>query len=105
MNVIQEIHRKRKKYMRPDSSLFTLADFNDKVFVIVFCSVFILQKILTILFTICQLLTLGSSLKILYLVPFPAPSHWFWLKNFAEELLKRGHDVRMRQTIQPRMNF
>ncbi|XP_031632283.1 UDP-glucuronosyltransferase 1-8-like isoform X2 [Contarinia nasturtii] len=26
-------------------------------------------------------------------MPFPAPSHWYWLKNFSEELLKRGHYV------------
>lgn len=40
-----------------------------------------------------QLIALSNALKILYLVPFPAPSHWFWLKNFSEELLKRGHHV------------
>lgn len=40
-----------------------------------------------------QLITLANSYNILYLVPFPAPSHWFWLKNFSEELLNQGHSV------------
>lgn len=44
-----------------------------------------------------QLFALSNALKILYLVPFPAPSHWFWLKNFSEELLKRGHHVSQKQ--------
>lgn len=34
-----------------------------------------------------------TSYRILYLVPFPAPSHWFWLKHFSDEFLRRGHEV------------
>lgn len=60
----------------------------------IFSGYLLLQKISILLLTF-QLLTYGNALKVLYLVPFPAPSHWFWLKNFAEELLKRGHEVRI----------
>uniref|UniRef100_A0A182TRD4 Uncharacterized protein n=1 Tax=Anopheles melas TaxID=34690 RepID=A0A182TRD4_9DIPT len=31
--------------------------------------------------------------KILFLVPFPAPSHWLWMEHFVKELLSRGHEV------------
>ncbi|XP_041775418.1 uncharacterized protein LOC121595468 [Anopheles merus] len=31
--------------------------------------------------------------KILFLVPFPAPSHWLWIEHFVKELLSRGHEV------------
>ncbi|ETN60503.1 UDP-glucuronosyltransferase 2B28 [Anopheles darlingi] len=31
--------------------------------------------------------------KVLFLVPFPAPSHWLWIEHFIKELLTRGHEV------------
>jgi hypothetical protein len=31
--------------------------------------------------------------KILMISPFPATSHWLWIKTFANELLNRGHQV------------
>uniref|UniRef100_A0A182KIS0 UDP-glucuronosyltransferase n=1 Tax=Anopheles christyi TaxID=43041 RepID=A0A182KIS0_9DIPT len=53
---------------------------------------------LRITFTSCLLL-LGSFLssadgyKILFLVPFPGPSHWLMLKHFIRELTARQHEV------------
>lgn len=35
--------------------------------------------------------TNGSN--VLFLVPFPSPSHWILLQNFVKELVKRGHTV------------
>lgn len=55
--------------------------------------VFLYFQRFPILLLLLQLFALSNALKFLYLVPFPAPSHWFWLKNFSEELLKRGHHV------------
>lgn len=31
--------------------------------------------------------------RILFMSPFPAPSHWMWLKHFQNDLLERGHHV------------
>lgn len=39
------------------------------------------------------LLTVVHGHKILFLVPFSGPSHWFLLQNFAKELVNRGHEV------------
>ncbi|XP_037960919.1 UDP-glycosyltransferase UGT5-like [Teleopsis dalmanni] len=36
-------------------------------------------------------LVLGYN--ILFMGPFPAPSHWMWLEHFQRDLLKRGHHV------------
>ncbi|XP_053673812.1 uncharacterized protein LOC128724073 [Anopheles nili] len=35
----------------------------------------------------------GECSKVLFLVPFPAPSHWLWIEHFVKELLARGHEV------------
>lgn len=50
---------------------------------------------LSISFVLLHWLALANAFNILYLAPFSGPSHWFWMKNFAEELLKRGHHVRI----------
>lgn len=42
---------------------------------------------------ILAILPIIQGYRILFLVPFPAPSHWLWLKHFSEELIKRGHEV------------
>ncbi|XP_067626225.1 UDP-glucosyltransferase 2-like [Eurosta solidaginis] len=34
-----------------------------------------------------------SSYRILFMGPFPAPSHWMWLEHFVHDLLRRGHQV------------
>lgn len=31
--------------------------------------------------------------NILFMGPFPAPSHWMWLESFVDGLLERGHHV------------
>lgn len=31
--------------------------------------------------------------NILFLVPFPGPSHYIFIGNFIKELIARGHDV------------
>lgn len=31
--------------------------------------------------------------RILFLAPFPVPSHWLWLDHFVREMLNRGHHV------------
>ncbi|XP_055851746.1 UDP-glucosyltransferase 2 [Episyrphus balteatus] len=31
--------------------------------------------------------------KILFMGPFPAPSHWLWLEHFVNGLIERGHHV------------
>ncbi|XP_017482511.1 PREDICTED: UDP-glucuronosyltransferase 2B4-like isoform X2 [Rhagoletis zephyria] len=31
--------------------------------------------------------------NILFMCPFPAPSHWMWMEHFSSELLRRGHNV------------
>ncbi|XP_001988523.2 UDP-glycosyltransferase UGT5 [Drosophila grimshawi] len=35
----------------------------------------------------------GNAYRILFMGPFPAPSHWMWLEHFQRDLLKRGHEV------------
>lgn len=37
--------------------------------------------------------TTADSYRILFLAPFPVPSHWLWLDHFVQELLARGHHV------------
>lgn len=39
------------------------------------------------------ILSIANCSKILFLVPFPGPSHWILLQNFAKELVNRGHEV------------
>ncbi|XP_036328591.1 UDP-glucosyltransferase 2-like [Rhagoletis pomonella] len=34
-----------------------------------------------------------SSYRILFMGPFPAPSHWMWTEHFLKDLLRRGHQV------------
>lgn len=72
-----------KKFMTPPDNAFFLI----KCIILFFMS---FQKISIVLLI---LLPLINGYKILYMVPFPAPSHWMWLKHFAEEMLKRGHEV------------
>lgn len=38
-------------------------------------------------------LSVGNSANILFLCPFPSPSHWILLQNFVKELVNRGHVV------------
>lgn len=52
----------------------------------------LLQK-LEILLLALATFPLLNAYKILYMVPFPAPSHWMWLRHFSDQLLKRGHEV------------
>lgn len=42
---------------------------------------------------IFSLIAISSGAKILFLGPFPGPSHWFLLQNFIKELVNRGHEV------------
>ncbi|XP_011210092.2 UDP-glucosyltransferase 2 [Bactrocera dorsalis] len=34
-----------------------------------------------------------TSYRILFMGPFPAPSHWMWMEHFLKDLLQRGHQV------------
>uniref|UniRef100_A0A1B0CBS4 Udp-glucoronosyl and udp-glucosyl transferase n=1 Tax=Lutzomyia longipalpis TaxID=7200 RepID=A0A1B0CBS4_LUTLO len=34
-----------------------------------------------------------EPLRILFMAPFPVPSHWFWLNSIVEGLLDKGHEV------------
>ncbi|KAL9924641.1 UDP-glycosyltransferase family 301 member D1 isoform 2-T2 [Glossina fuscipes fuscipes] len=34
-----------------------------------------------------------NGFNVLFMGPFPAPSHWLWLEHFQKDLLKRGHHV------------
>lgn len=44
--------------------------------------------------TVALLLPLPCfSYNILFMGPFPAPSHWLWLEHFLRDLLQRGHHV------------
>ncbi|XP_059616624.1 UDP-glucosyltransferase 2 [Phlebotomus argentipes] len=54
-----------------------------------------MQKITlkALLVTLFCLLGTGDALKILFMAPFPVPSHWFWLKSVVDGLLDRGHEV------------
>lgn len=44
-------------------------------------------------FVLLAFLSASNGYKILFLAPFSGPSHWNFLKNFAIELLNRGHEV------------
>uniref|UniRef100_A0A0K8UXW7 Ecdysteroid UDP-glucosyltransferase n=1 Tax=Bactrocera latifrons TaxID=174628 RepID=A0A0K8UXW7_BACLA len=35
----------------------------------------------------------STAFNILFMGPFPAPSHWMWLEHFLRDLLQRGHHV------------
>lgn len=48
-----------------------------------------LLKILSILIVVAN----GYGYNILFMGPFPAPSHWMWLEHFQIDLLERGHHV------------
>ncbi|GAB0098882.1 UDP-glucuronosyltransferase [Sergentomyia squamirostris] len=54
-----------------------------------------MQKITFGIVVVLFALLSGSThgLKILFLAPFPVPSHWFWLKSIVDGLLDRGHEV------------
>lgn len=40
-----------------------------------------------------SMLSIANGCKILFLVPFAGPSHWFLMQGFVKELVKRGHEV------------
>ena len=40
-----------------------------------------------------QILPAIDAYRILFLAPFPVPSHWLWLDHFVREMLDRGHQV------------
>lgn len=42
---------------------------------------------------ILSLISISNGYKILFLVPFSGPSHWFLLQTFVKELVDRGHEV------------
>ncbi|XP_030239676.1 UDP-glucuronosyltransferase 2B13 isoform X2 [Drosophila navojoa] len=44
-----------------------------------------------VVLAICGLYS--DAYRILFMGPFPAPSHWMWLEHFQRDLLKRGHHV------------
>lgn len=46
-----------------------------------------------VLLTWFAVLSIANSANILFLCPFPSPSHWFLLQNFVKELVNRGHVV------------
>uniref|UniRef100_A0A182LSR9 UDP-glycosyltransferases domain-containing protein n=1 Tax=Anopheles culicifacies TaxID=139723 RepID=A0A182LSR9_9DIPT len=52
-----------------------------------------LSYIIGCVFAFTALGPLAECGKILFLVPFPAPSHWLWIEHFVKELLSRGHEV------------
>ncbi|XP_075152982.1 UDP-glycosyltransferase family 301 member D1 [Haematobia irritans] len=35
----------------------------------------------------------ANGYNILFMGPFPAPSHWMWLEHFQRDLLERGHHI------------
>lgn len=35
----------------------------------------------------------SSAYNILFMGPFPAPSHWMWLEHFVNGLIERGHQI------------
>uniref|UniRef100_A0A182RDT2 UDP-glucuronosyltransferase n=1 Tax=Anopheles funestus TaxID=62324 RepID=A0A182RDT2_ANOFN len=45
------------------------------------------------LFLLGSVLSSADGYKILFLVPFPGPSHWLMLKHFIRELTERQHQV------------
>lgn len=56
-----------------------------------------MQLHLRTLLAICLLASMGlgaaDAYRILFMGPFPAPSHWLWLEHFQRDLLQRGHHV------------
>lgn len=52
----------------------------------------VLQNVLTTT-ALLMLLTITNGYKILFMVPFNAPSHWILLQHFVKELIERGHEV------------
>ncbi|XP_049301320.1 uncharacterized protein LOC125774984 [Anopheles funestus] len=53
----------------------------------------VLSYIVGCVFAFTALCPRAECGKILFLVPFPAPSHWLWIEHFVKELLSRGHEV------------
>lgn len=45
------------------------------------------------LFLLGGLLSSADGYRILFLAPFPGPSHWLMLKHFIRELTDRQHQV------------
>ncbi|XP_013100404.2 UDP-glycosyltransferase UGT5 isoform X1 [Stomoxys calcitrans] len=59
-------------------------------------------------FTILCLANGAIGYNILFMGPFPAPSHWMWLEHFQKDLLERGHhitSVNNHPTKQPHPNL
>ncbi|XP_073825818.1 UDP-glycosyltransferase family 301 member D1 [Musca autumnalis] len=50
---------------------------------------FKIWKIISVMF----LLDACDAYNILFMGPFPAPSHWMWLEHFQRDLLEKGHSV------------
>lgn len=46
-----------------------------------------------ILFLLGIIFPFSLGYRILFLAPFPVPSHWMWLEHFVQEMLRRGHHV------------
>uniref|UniRef100_A0A2M3ZEA6 Putative udp-glucuronosyltransferase 1-1 n=1 Tax=Anopheles braziliensis TaxID=58242 RepID=A0A2M3ZEA6_9DIPT len=42
---------------------------------------------------VLAVVALSDGYKILFLAPFPGPSHWLMMKHFIRELADRGHEV------------
>lgn len=53
----------------------------------------LLQKINMKYLVVFALLQNIQAYNILFLVPFPGPSHYIFIGNFIKELIARGHDV------------
>lgn len=53
----------------------------------------LLQKLHYKLFILFVLQQNAVAYNILFLVPFPGPSHYIFIGNFIKELIARGHDV------------
>lgn len=49
--------------------------------------------LLLLLLLSSTLFATSSAYRILFLAPFPVPSHWLWLDHFVQEMLHRGHQV------------
>lgn len=61
-----------------------------------------------ILLVLCSALIPCDAYRILFLAPFPVPSHWMWLDHFVREMLNRGHHVTALtnfQTKAPHANY
>ncbi|BFF96300.1 UDP-glucuronosyltransferase 2B20 [Drosophila madeirensis] len=52
-----------------------------------------LQFKFLMVFCLLGLPGLGETYRILFMGPFPAPSHWLWLEHFQRDLLRQGHHV------------